>query len=121
MAQYRLIHKYLLIDKPVEDVAIAIVNSFSAFADDITCSLSSIDRELFTLKLINQGKFRILDSYVTIIIGTINQNHSQTELELLFSYKSDESIYKAWFQKRKIRWALNNFLSEFKKRCEKWL
>lgn len=121
MAQYRLIHEYLLIDKPAEDVANAIANSFGAFADDITYSLSSVDKELFALKLAHQGKFKILDSYVTIIIGTTIRKHSQSELEVLISYKTDESKYQAWFQRRKIRHALNNFLSAFKQRCEKWL
>ena len=121
MAKYRLIHEYLLIDKPSEDVADAIVNSFGAFTDDIAYSLSSLDKQLFELKLTPIGKFKMLDSYATIIIGTSNREHSQTELELLISYKSDETSYHAWFQKIRIRWELNNFLSVFKKRCEKWL
>ncbi len=68
MAQYRLIHEYLLIEKPVEDVSNTIANSFGAFGDDITYSLSSVDKELFALKLTHQSKFKMLDSYVTIII-----------------------------------------------------
>ena len=121
MPKYRLIHEYLLIDKPSEDVADAIAISFGAFADDIAYGLSSLDKELFELKLTPIGKFKMLDSYATIIIGTSNREHSQTELELLISYKSDETSYHAYFQKRRIRWELNNFLSDFKKRCEKWL
>ena len=121
MAKYRLIHEYLLIDKPSEDVADTIANSFGAFTDDIAYSLSSLDKQLFALKLTSVGKFKMLDSYATIIIGTSNREHSQTELEFLVSYKSDETRYHAWFQINRIRWELNNFLSDFKKRCEKWL
>ncbi len=121
MANYRLIHEYLLIDKPSEDVADAIANSFEAFDDDIAYSLSSLDKQLFALKLTSIGKFKMLDSYATIMIRTSNREHSQTELELLISYKSHETSYHAYFQKRRIRWELNNFLSDFKKRCEKWL
>ena len=83
MAKYRLIHEYLLIDKPSEDVADVIAISFGAFADDIAYSLSSLDKELFELKLTPIGKFKMLDSSATIIIGTSNREHSQTELELL--------------------------------------
>lgn len=121
MAKYRLIHENLLIDKPVKDVTHAISNSFNAFSTDISYSLSSLDSQLFVLKLTHQAKFEIFDSYVTIVIRTTNQNPTQTELELIICYKSGESIFKAWFQKRKIRLALNTFLLDFKKRCEKWL
>lgn len=120
MIKYRLINKYLLIDKPVKDVTHAISNSFDAFASDISHKLT-LDGELFVLKLTHQAKFKILDSYVTIAIESTNQNNTQTELELLFCYKSDESTFNAWFQKVKIQWKLNNFLLEFKKKCEKWL
>ena len=81
-----------MIEKPVKDVTDAIANSFDAFADDITYSLSSVDKELFALKLTHQSKFKMLDSYVTIIIGNDNQEYSHTELELLISYQSDENI-----------------------------
>ena len=121
MAKYRLIHEYLLIEKPVDDVCHVIANSFDAFADDIVYSLSSMDKKLFELKLTHQSKFKMLDSYVTIIIENHNREYSYTELELLISYQSHETRYHAWSQKRRIRWELNNFLSDFKKRCEKWL
>jgi len=121
MVKYRLIHKHLLINKPIKDVIHAITNSFNAFKSDIVCNLSSLDSELHMLRLTNQTKLKVLDLYVTIIINSRNENQTQTQLEFLVSYKSSENILRALIQKRKMRWVLNNFLLEFKIRCEKWL
>jgi hypothetical protein len=49
-------HEYLLIDKPAKDFVNAIANSFSAFAKDITHSISSVDKELFKLKLTHSNE-----------------------------------------------------------------
>jgi len=121
MIKYKLIYKCLVINMSSRDVANAIRNSFEVFESDIEYKFSSLDRNLYTFKLLDQAKFGVVELYATIIIDSVNQNHARTELEFLISYKSNESILNAWVQKRKIKGALDGFLLEFKRRCEKWL
>lgn len=120
MLKYRLIHKYLAIDKPIKDVIHAISNSFGAFGKDISYSLLSSDDDLLVLKLHRQDKSQIFNPYITILINT-EKKDIPTELEVVLYYKSKKGVFKGWFQKRKIQRMMANSLSEFKKRCEKWL